>query len=245
MSETNRRVWAKFNCQPPHAVAIEKVSTQSLRKTGIFRRLSGDSRRGCRLLAFGDRSKTHETLVKCRVFAHKSTTILSRVTAWLVTQCNSNPSLAQFPCKQGILQGISLNLAVQRLCSAKKHLRLQAFFTKFPTLKQGNDFRKQARLTALSGKIASKPVNAPLYSGFCEDACCLYQAGSRSASRHLQTFARSKQRSALPPESGHQSHSPPKSAKGHVWTAPGWQEESSLCSVGRSSHVFGLFARYS
>jgi hypothetical protein len=34
-------------------------------------------------------------------------------------------------------------------------------------------------------------------------------------------------------------------AKGHVWTAPGWQEESSLCSVGRSSHVFGLFARYS
>jgi hypothetical protein len=31
---------------------------------------------------------------------------------------------------------------------------------------------------------------------------------------------------------------------GHVWTAPGWQEESSLCSVGRSSHVFGLFARY-
>jgi len=34
-------------------------------------------------------------------------------------------------------------------------------------------------------------------------------------------------------------------AKGHVWTAPGWQEESSLCSNGRSSHVFGLFARYS
>ena len=30
-------------------------------------------------------------------------------------------------------------------------------------------------------------------------------------------------------------------AKGHVWTAPGWQEESSLCSVGRGSHVFGLF----
>jgi hypothetical protein len=33
-------------------------------------------------------------------------------------------------------------------------------------------------------------------------------------------------------------------AKGHVWTAPGWQEESSLCSDGRSGHVFGLFARY-
>src|SRR5215831_9010540 len=32
---------------------------------------------------------------------------------------------------------------------------------------------------------------------------------------------------------------------GHVWTAPGWQEESSLCSVGRCSHVFGLFARHS
>jgi hypothetical protein len=31
---------------------------------------------------------------------------------------------------------------------------------------------------------------------------------------------------------------------GHVWTAPGWQEESSLCSVGRSGHVFGLFARF-
>jgi hypothetical protein len=33
-------------------------------------------------------------------------------------------------------------------------------------------------------------------------------------------------------------------AKGHVWTAPGWQGESSLCSNGRSSHVFGLFARH-
>jgi hypothetical protein len=33
-------------------------------------------------------------------------------------------------------------------------------------------------------------------------------------------------------------------AMGHVWTAPGWQEESSLCSIGRSSHVFGLFTRY-
>jgi hypothetical protein len=25
-----------------------------------------------------------------------------------------------------------------------------------------------------------------------------------------------------------------------LWTAPGWQEESSLCSNGRSCHVFGL-----
>jgi hypothetical protein len=31
---------------------------------------------------------------------------------------------------------------------------------------------------------------------------------------------------------------------GHVWTAPGWQGESSLCSIGRSSHVFGLFVRF-
>jgi len=30
---------------------------------------------------------------------------------------------------------------------------------------------------------------------------------------------------------------------GHVWTAPGWQEESSLCGVGRCGHVFGLSAR--
>src|ERR1700758_5645661 len=35
------------------------------------------------------------------------------------------------------------------------------------------------------------------------------------------------------------------SGPGHVWTAPGWQEEFSLCSDGRSSHVFGLFVRYS
>jgi len=32
-------------------------------------------------------------------------------------------------------------------------------------------------------------------------------------------------------------------AMGHVWTAPGWQVESSLCGVGRSGHMFGLFAR--
>jgi hypothetical protein len=31
---------------------------------------------------------------------------------------------------------------------------------------------------------------------------------------------------------------------GHVWTAPGWQGESSLCGVGRSCHVFGLLARF-
>jgi hypothetical protein len=35
-----------------------------------------------------------------------------------------------------------------------------------------------------------------------------------------------------------------KSAMGHVWTAPGWQEESSRRSIGRSSHVFGLLARF-
>jgi enoyl-CoA hydratase len=31
---------------------------------------------------------------------------------------------------------------------------------------------------------------------------------------------------------------------GHVWTAPGWQGISSRFSSGRSSHVFGLLARY-
>ena len=35
-----------------------------------------------------------------------------------------------------------------------------------------------------------------------------------------------------------------KGYMGHVWTAPGWQGESSLCSIGRCIHVFGLFARY-
>jgi hypothetical protein len=29
-------------------------------------------------------------------------------------------------------------------------------------------------------------------------------------------------------------------AKGHVWTAPGWQEKSSRRTLGRCSHVFGL-----
>src|SRR5436190_22537673 len=32
------------------------------------------------------------------------------------------------------------------------------------------------------------------------------------------------------------------SQMGYVWTAPGWQGESSLCSIGRCSHVFVLFA---
>src|SRR4029450_3000865 len=36
----------------------------------------------------------------------------------------------------------------------------------------------------------------------------------------------------------------PNEPKGHVWTAPGWQEESSRCRVGRCSHVFGLIARF-
>src|SRR5262249_440471 len=33
--------------------------------------------------------------------------------------------------------------------------------------------------------------------------------------------------------------------RGHVWTAPGRREDSSLCSNDRSSHLFGVFARYS
>jgi hypothetical protein len=34
------------------------------------------------------------------------------------------------------------------------------------------------------------------------------------------------------------------SAKCHVWTAPGWQGESSRPQGGRCSHVFGLLARH-
>ena len=35
-----------------------------------------------------------------------------------------------------------------------------------------------------------------------------------------------------------------KSAKCHVWTAPGWQVKTSRCVAGRCSHVFGLLARF-
>jgi hypothetical protein len=31
----------------------------------------------------------------------------------------------------------------------------------------------------------------------------------------------------------------------HVWTAPGWREESSRCRLGRCGHVFGLELRFS
>jgi hypothetical protein len=34
------------------------------------------------------------------------------------------------------------------------------------------------------------------------------------------------------------------SEMGHVWTAPGWQGISSRSRLGRSSHVFGLSARF-
>ena len=30
----------------------------------------------------------------------------------------------------------------------------------------------------------------------------------------------------------------------HVWTAPSWQEKSSRRRLGRCSHVFGLFVRF-
>jgi hypothetical protein len=33
-------------------------------------------------------------------------------------------------------------------------------------------------------------------------------------------------------------------ASGHVWTAPSWQELSSRYRVGRCSHVFGLWMRF-
>src|SRR4029453_8640514 len=48
----------------------------------------------------------------------------------------------------------------------------------------------------------------------------------------------------LCPENRKSVHGDGISAKGHVWTAPGWQEESSRCRVGRCSHVFGLIARF-
>jgi hypothetical protein len=32
--------------------------------------------------------------------------------------------------------------------------------------------------------------------------------------------------------------------KGHVWTAPSWQGFFYECSIGRSSHVFGLEVRF-
>ena len=40
--------------------------------------------------------------------------------------------------------------------------------------------------------------------------------------------------------SSHRPAAGPRSALGHVWTAPGWQEESSRRKLGRSSHAFGL-----
>ena len=47
-------------------------------------------------------------------------------------------------------------------------------------------------------------------------------------------------------------HPPKRTSRGqrrasawcHVWTAPGWQEFFHVCSIGRCSHVFGLFARF-
>jgi hypothetical protein len=46
------------------------------------------------------------------------------------------------------------------------------------------------------------------------------------------------------PESGLLTARPRDDAMGHVWTAPGWQVESSPSSIGRCGHVFGLSARY-
>jgi hypothetical protein len=54
---------------------------------------------------------------------------------------------------------------------------------------------------------------------------------------HLQTFAGPKQKSALPAKA---DIAVAILLVRSVWTAPAWQEESSLCSIGRSSHVFGL-----
>ena len=47
----------------------------------------------------------------------------------------------------------------------------------------------------------------------------------------------------FPTESGHRP-TRQMSAKCHVWTAPSWQGFSSRLQVGRCSHVFGLFVRF-
>jgi hypothetical protein len=66
----------------------------------VGRRLSRNSRPGCRFSALGDRSKLREIPVKCRCFAYKLTTIKDRGDAVLIA-----PVSSQIPCKQGILQG--------------------------------------------------------------------------------------------------------------------------------------------
>ena len=45
---------------------------------------------------------------------------------------------------------------------------------------------------------------------------------------------------AKPTQSGHRA----MSVSCHVWTAPGWQEETSRRGLGRCCHVFGLEVRF-
>jgi hypothetical protein len=56
----------------------------------------------------------------------------------------------------------------------------------------------------------------------------------RSMRRELPLYPRKRRKS------GHSRND----AKGHVWTAPGWQGESSRRRSGRCSHVFGLLVRF-
>jgi hypothetical protein len=51
-------------------------------------------------------------------------------------------------------------------------------------------------------------------------------------------------RCPLCPKSGQAADRLAKSALCHVWTAPSWQGFSPRLQVGRCSHVFGLFVRF-
>jgi hypothetical protein len=64
-----------------------------------------------------------------------------------------------------------------------------------------------------------------------------------SALGQKPTFAAQEGMSALPPIATSIAFFG-MSALGHVWTAPGWQELFSRCSIGRCGHVFGLLVRY-
>jgi hypothetical protein len=50
--------------------------------------------------------------------------------------------------------------------------------------------------------------------------------------------------SPVRPDKRTSAHMSAASAESHVWTAPGWQGQSSRCRLGRCSHVFGLLARH-
>jgi hypothetical protein len=67
--------------------------------------------------------------------------------------------------------------------------------------------------------------------------------GIREQPGSLPDLAARRRDVRFAPDNGHRPSPDLCPLKGHVWTAPGWQEESSRRSIGRSSHVFGLLAR--